>query len=302
MSIQTVIQRDWTIARSFWISGKRKPFLASYKLTTRCNLRCQPCPFWKLEQPDASFDKVRATLDRLAERGNQILIFEGGEPTLWQDDAKTVDDVIAYARERFLCVGMTTNGLRGLEFDTDVLWVSIDGLAEMHNRLRGAPIFERVLGNVRASRHPRLFAHVTINADNACEVPALMQFLAGEVRGMTAQFYYPYSGEDPLTLSPALRSEVIDQLLRLKAAGVPILNSRAGLKALQAGGWPCQSWLFDNAEQDGSIRQGCYVRGRGPVDCQACGFTPYIEMSLAQRFSLDAILTGARVFFSKVEK
>jgi len=85
---------------------------------------------------------------------------------------------------------MTTNGTQSLDVATDVLWVSVDGLRETHNSLRGAPVFDRIMANVRASRHPRLYAHVTINSVNADEVPALIEFLNGIFRGITIQFYY----------------------------------------------------------------------------------------------------------------
>lgn len=141
------------------LSSRQKPFLASYKLTYLCNLRCQQCAFVDLPCENPSFDQVCATLDQLRERGNRVVILEGGEPLLWRDGQRRFADVAAAARERFAVVGATTNGTLPLDSPTDVLWVSVDGLHQTHNRLRGSPVFDLVVDHIRRSRHPRLFAH-----------------------------------------------------------------------------------------------------------------------------------------------
>ena len=122
------------------------------------------------------------------------------EPLLWRDGAYGFDDVARYARRRFDFVGVTTNGSLPLDVDTDAAWVSLDGLPPTHNRLRGAEIFERVVENIRASRHPRLYAHITANAQNHVEIPALVRFIRPLVKGITVQFYYPYGSENNLFL------------------------------------------------------------------------------------------------------
>ena len=49
------------------------------------------------------------------------------------------------AKRRFFSVGITTNGTLPLDVGSDVLWVSLDGLRKTHDRLRGAPVFERII-------------------------------------------------------------------------------------------------------------------------------------------------------------
>ena len=171
------------------LTTRRRPLLASYKLTYRCNLRCLQCPFVDYAGEDAPFDQVCRTLDELARRGVRLIIFEGGEPLLWRDGSHGFNDVARYTRERFDFVGVTTNGSLPLDLDTDAAWVSLDGLPPTHNRLRGAEIFERVVEHIRASRHPRLFAHITANAQNHAEIPELVRFIRPLVKGITVQFY-----------------------------------------------------------------------------------------------------------------
>lgn len=279
-----------------YLLTRRKPFLASYKLTYRCNLRCQQCPFYTLESPDPTFEQACSLLDKLYSRGSRMVVFEGGEPMLWHDRNYRVKDLVTYARQRFFSVGMTTNGTLPLNVPTDVLWVSIDGLRETHNTLRGAPIFDQVIANARASRHQRLFAHVTVNAINADEIPALLPFLNDIFRGITLQFYYPYNHQDTLFLDFERRERLLDQVVQLKYGGIRVLNSDAALQALKHNNWTCRDKLIDNANPDGTLSQGCYLKGRADIDCARCGFSPHTEISLACQGNLQAVYAGMRIF------
>ncbi len=277
--------------------SRRRPLLASFKLTYSCNLRCQQCPFIELEAPEPTFEQAAAILDRLYERGSRLVIFEGGEPLLWRDGERRAHDLVEYAKRKFFSVGMTTNGTLPLDPPTDVLWVSIDGFADTHDRLRGGRVFERIMTNVRSSTHPRLYAHVTVNAANANEIPALLRYLDPLFRGITIQFYYPYNRRDELFLDFERRAALLDELIALKRQGVKILNSIPALQALKTNDWTCRDWLIDNADPDGRLNHGCYLKGRADIDCARCGFSPHTEISLAFGGSLPAILAGLSVFF-----
>lgn len=292
----------WRVPQAFYIFRNHilqqgKPLLASYKLTYRCNLRCRQCPFYPMQNDEVTYEQACRIIDQLYERGNRLLMFEGGEPMLWREGDYRVHDLVNYARKRFFSVGMTTNGTQPLDVATDVLWVSVDGLRETHNALRGAPVFDRIIANVRASRHPRLYAHVTVNSVNADEVPELLEFLNGIFRGITVQFYYPYNHKDDLFLDFERREKLLDVIIAQKRSGVRILNSTATLKALKRNTWVCRDDLVDNANPDGSMQQGCYLKGRADIDCSKCGFSPHTEISLACRGNPRAILAGMRIFF-----
>lgn len=282
----------WT----YIISRQRKPFLTSFKLTHRCNLCCQQCPFYKMPGGDLPFEQVKSLLHQLHSRGNRLVVFEGGEPLLWRDGDHDIDHILKIARRLFFSVGVTTNGTLPLNVNCDALWVSIDGFAETHNRLRGANIFNTVIENIRHSKHLRLFAHITANAENAEEIPDLITFLRPLVKGITLQFYYPYNHKDSLFLDFDRRSKLIAQVIDLKKQGYPILNSIPALNALRRNTWRCYDWLLDNANPDGSLVQGCYLKGRTDIDCLRCGFSPNTEISLAYRGNFQAIQAGIKIF------
>jgi len=287
------------ILTTYLIKRQRRPFLASFKVTYACNLTCRQCPFFKMTSADQDWEQAVQVLDRLRERGNKLVVFEGGEPMLWKSEGRTIHDLVTEARRRFMSVGMTTNGTLPLDAPTDILWVSLDGLRETHNRLRGGEIFDRVIENIRHSSHPKLFAHITINSINANEIPALIEFITPLVRGVTVQFYYPYNRRDDLFLDFDRRADLLEKIIAMKKTGFPILNSIPAMRAMRDNRWKCVDWLVDSANPDGSISQGCYLRGRDDIDCARCGFSPHTEISLAWQGCLPAIQAGNRIFFEK---
>ncbi len=282
------------------VLGRSKPLLASFKLTYRCNLTCPACPFHLRPDHEAhiSWDKALNALEQLDRMGCRIVIFEGGEPLIWRDGAHGFDDLCALARRRFLRVGATTNGTRPLSAATDVLWVSLDGIKASHDRLR-CGTYDEVMANLRASVHPRLYVHYTLNRENWRDFPLALAQLRDipQVKGVTVQFFYPYAqGEADLALERHERAEAIAAAIRLKKAGYPILNSEGRLEAMLDNTWRCHEWLLANVEPDGRVSTGCYVRGRGEVNCAACGFTPVAEASGAYDLKPGALLAGWRIF------
>ena len=285
------------------ILGRDLPLLASFKLTYQCNLRCAPCPYHRRDdaaRASIGWGAATAALDALHRAGCRIVVFEGGEPLLWRDGARSFADLARCARERFLCTAATTNGTLPLDVPVDVLWVSLDGTRETHNRLRSGS-FDRVWENLRKPPRGKLLVHHTMNRKNWRDLEGLLDALKQRpaVRGMTLQLFYPYGqGEDDLALSPSERREAIGLAIRLKERGYPIVNSRRTLERMIANGWTCRDRLLVNVDPDGSITQGCYVRSRGEVRCSDCGFTPVAELSGAFDLAPGSILAGWKAFVS----
>ena len=276
--------------------GRKRPILAGVKITHQCNLKCIHCPFHLRDNVSLSFDQAVSSLRTLHEWGVRLAIIEGGEPFMWRDGEHTLADVVAEAKDLFYCVGVTTNGTLPLDVDADVVWVSIDGLKETHDRIRGMS-FDRIMQNIAASSHPKIYAHLTINTLNASEVPDLIELLASKVKAITIQFHYPYEElADDLFLPFDRRREVLDQVIALKKQGLPLANSYACLEAMKDNRWTCRPWMIASVDPDGSMRHGCYVKDRGEISCAKCGFSAHTEISLAYAWSPGAILVGEKIF------
>lgn len=283
------------------IRGRKIPLLASFKITYRCNLACRACPFHlraEDENSRMSWNTAIAAMESLHRMGTRFIVFEGGEPLLWRDGPYRLHDLVLYARKHFLRVAVTTNGTLPLDVPADILWVSLDGMKEAHNKLR-SDSFERVCANLQAAKHPRVFIHCTLNRLNWRDVEPLAVFVQNipTVKGMTFQFFYPYNqGEDDLALNAEERRSVIAKLIELKKRGFPVLNSSGRLAAMIDNRWRCHDDILINVDPDGAITKGCYVKSRGEINCDACGFTPVAEASGALDLIPGSILAGWRLF------
>jgi MoaA/NifB/PqqE/SkfB family radical SAM enzyme len=288
------------------VLGLRIPLLASFKLTYRCNLFCRACPFHpRAQESDShiSWDSAIRVLQELKQRGCRLVVFEGGEPLMWRDGSKGLNDLVLYARQHFLRVAVTTNGTLSLDVPSDVLWVSLDGLKQTHDRLR-SDSFDTVWANLRNAVHPNVLVHFTMNKENWRDLDQLLEMLkqVPAVRGMTVQLFYPYGqGEDPMALSSSERRAALEKVIELKRRGYPIFNSQSRLRAMIDNKWVCHDDVLINVDPNGEITTGCYAKGRGEVRCRECGFTPVAEASGALDFLPGSILTGWQTYI-KIDK
>ena len=167
-----------------------------WRVTTRCNLACGFCAYDRrlpLSRRDASEATARALGQALAaERGRTgrdiHVSFLGGEPWLWPHFPAVARDF----KERGLSLGVTTNGttlskpaaLELLLECFDELTVSLDGLAQTHDRLRGWPgghdIVLKALAKLLAQRaaKPRVRVNTVLMRDNIAELAELCRALA----------------------------------------------------------------------------------------------------------------------------
>jgi len=284
------------------ILRQKIPLLASFKLTYHCNLSCSACPFHGRATENNShitWDGAVNALDALKKLGTRIVVFEGGEPFLWHDGNHDLHDLVNYAKKRFLRVAVTTNGTFPLDVPADVVWVSIDGLNETHDRLRSGS-FERVWSNLKSADHPRVLVHFTLNRLNWHELNQLVEQLKQipAVKGFSVQLFYPYDqGESSLALSPYERKSALESVIQLKKS-YPIINSERCLKNMIGNNWHCHDDVLINVDPDGKLTQGCYVKSRGKVKCRDCGFTPVAEASGALNLQPGSILAGWRAYLA----
>ncbi|HDP69793.1 MAG TPA: DUF3463 domain-containing protein [Actinobacteria bacterium] len=277
------------------ISNSNKPLLAGVKLTHRCTLKCRQCPFWQRPGDDIKFADLKEIMKNLYRQGVRIWLMEGGEPLLWRDGKLNINNVVTEAKKYFYCVGVTTNGTLPIDVKTDVVWVSVDGLRDTHNYLRNNS-FDKVIENIKNSKHPHIFANIAINCLNHQEVPELIKFLAGFVKGVTIQFFFPYPESENLAISWDDREKVLEELIKLKREGWPVVDSFAALEALKKNTWKCEPWMVASVERDGTVTQGCYLKDRTPYKnpCEICGLAAHTELSLSYQLNFEAINVGRK--------
>ncbi len=310
------------------LGGEKAPVIAGHKLLYRCNLECKMCPFWRREDEEllGLADEIRI-MEALASAGVSFLGFEGGEPLLRRD----VGEILREAHARFH-TSLVTNGwllehrLSEIAEHLDLLFVSVDGIGETHDRLRGIPrSFDRAVRGMRASRHeiPTVISH-TVTRENLDESEKVVELAEDLEVGLTVQVAYDYRTADPLSPAGEHLRPVIERLRDLRRSGAPILESVGYFDAILSswyGGspWRCKPWLTINIDPAGRIVLPCYVlqeyHGSLPVwevdirslwnqfswapyeSCNKCALACYLEPSLFRWTELaslrDRVVDGA---------
>jgi MoaA/NifB/PqqE/SkfB family radical SAM enzyme len=276
----------------FAVLRQTRPLIYGLALTDRCNLSCKGCRVSNSGRPDMSWNQVIEALERALARGCRDLYLSGGEPTLWRDGSRTMEEIVVESRRLgFFHVHVYTNGLQGLETSADLVWVSMDGLPGTFEQRRG-PRFAEVERAVRAEDHPRVAIIYTIDRFTAPGIDPFLRWVrdsALPVMGVMFYFHTPYYGRDERFLTAEERAPLIDELLRHIRAGLPVLNSRAGLKALRSGHWARRLPVAYVADVDGEWV--CCRASTAPGDvCRDCGYAACTELTEVQRLRPSAVL------------
>jgi MoaA/NifB/PqqE/SkfB family radical SAM enzyme len=280
------------------VGNERIPLNSSLILTDECNLQCKHCVVARLGYARRDFQNIQSDILTLYEQGSRMLVITGGEPFLWHDQDRTLEDVVRCAKEiGFFRVVICTNGMFPLVSSADYLWVSLDGTSEAHNELRGDH-HAKVCQNIRASAHNRIYVNFTISRINArdFEQAAWRILQMKKIKGILFHLYTPYVGADPaLALDAHLKRDVLWRLSRLKRRHpIKIFNTFAGLKALRTDQWQRPVWGSVTMNQ-GELSTCCCRKGIYDVGvCQNCGCTPAVETWVLQQAKWTAFLENLR--------
>ena len=161
-----------------------------WNLVRRCNLACQHCYSISADVDFAgelTTAEIGTTMDDLKRFGVPVLILSGGEPLLHRD----IFPIAHRAKALGFYVGLSTNGTLIDERNVDAIaavgfdyvGVSLDGMAETHDRFRRkAGAFAASLAGVRLARDAGLKVGLrfTLTRDNAHDLPALLALMEAE--------------------------------------------------------------------------------------------------------------------------
>lgn len=162
--------------------NRPRPVFMSHLVTEACNARCPFC-FWKYPRAnELNFQEVKDLYQQANRVGIVVNGIWGGEPLLRED----IGAIISTSGDLFPMTVLYTNGwfleerLEDLA-PLDVIFVSIDAVGEIHDRIRGLPgLFNRItsaLQKVR-SRYPtiRIMGCCTLSTLNWNQVMPVSRF------------------------------------------------------------------------------------------------------------------------------
>ena len=277
----------------FVVLQRPEPLIYGVAVTDRCNLACRGCHVSNTGRPDMTWDQLVTAMQDAWSRGFRDLYFSGGEPMLWRDADHTLKDAVAEAKRiGFFHVHVYTNGLFGLETSADLVWVSMDGLPGTFDMRRGNH-FHQVEHAIRAGSHPKVAVIYVIDRNTAEGVEPFLQWVDETkfpIIGVMFYFHTPYYGRDELFLTAEERAPIISRLLDCIRAGLPILNSRAGLLALKSGNWPRRFRVASVRDVDG---ESVCCRASDEI-CEDCGYAACTELTEFQRLRPSALLGMTR--------
>lgn len=199
-----------------------KPLFASYNITSRCNMRCSFCTWWKMDAPELPTKQALLVIDKVCSEGISFFDFSGGEPLLRKD----LPILAKQARSHGCLVSMNTNGTLLSSWSPskiadvfDVIVVSLDGPAPIHDEIRGVPgTYKKAIRAVKELKAcgVRVGVNSVITPLNIAVLPRFIEEIRGFVDFAQVQPVHPYPPPPQNQPSEESISNLLNYMLELK--------------------------------------------------------------------------------------
>jgi MoaA/NifB/PqqE/SkfB family radical SAM enzyme len=161
--------------------GKRYPLFVSWTLLNRCNFTCGHCALWRTPTHESDTKAALELIDRLAKLGTKFISFLGGEPLMRRD----LGIILESCHRHGIQTKITTNGSMlpalapQVEY-ADIIRISLDGLADIHDAIRGNGSFERAIQAAKwaMTQNKRVVLNCVITKDLVTRIDELENLLA----------------------------------------------------------------------------------------------------------------------------
>lgn len=250
------------------VTNRRIPIFLSLYITNRCNIRCKYCfvvdeSFSKeFLREQMSREEVFALVDEFYAMGTRMIWILGGEPLVHQHIGEIIDYIVA----KGIYLQVVTNGLmiqRRLQEIGNVhgLCVSLDGLGEANDVIRGEGVFEGAVTGIRtavAAGIPTRI-HAVLTRNNLHQMRSLAE-LCRELKVEMTLSPPNFLGETDAPYLRVSREEYQGfwrDYLAMYKEGLPIGNSSLAIKK-------CAEWPVDYHRY---IRRGERFPDYKPVFC-----------------------------------
>ncbi|MHA1558300.1 MAG: radical SAM protein [Alphaproteobacteria bacterium] len=288
------------LLHAFWylfkikILRKEIPFIGGIIISEKCNLKCKHCSVANKEIC-LTFKDIENGLKIIYDKGVRSVFISGGEPFLWEDGKYKLEDVTKLAYEiGFYLISIYTNGTFPLRTSCDAIFVSMDGLKETTNKLRGnkTNIYDRIIKNIKESKHPNIIINYTINSKSQADIENFCEEIKknNQIKGIFFYFHTPYYGFDELFLNLDEKRKIIRRIISLKRSGNKIFNSYAALKGVYKDNWSRPSsacCVYANNK----LYKCCRAIGNDDA-CKNCGYLGYPEIIYILKLRPSSIISA----------
>jgi len=198
----TKVLAEIPIIRASYATGRMLalPINITVSVSYRCNSRCKTCNVWLLPNDDLTveeWDKVFKSLGRAP----YWFTFSGGEPTLRKDLPEMVASAYQHCRPGI--INIPTNGiqhkiiperiesiLQAAPESEVIINLSLDGVAEKHDELRGVKnnwshamaTYAALKELKKQYKHLTLGVHTVISSFNVDAFPELCEYVQRELK------------------------------------------------------------------------------------------------------------------------
>ncbi len=157
-----------------------------FHLTDACNLSCRHCLFAASPAKTRSLDPelLQSTVKQAMALGCRLFSFTGGEPFLYPDFLPFLRTLL---QNKEVHAAVLTNGMLLQQFLEELgdldrlhLQVSVDGLEENHDSLRGRGSYKKLMHNLAAMKEAGIpvTISVAVSAGNVEDLPQLVDVAA----------------------------------------------------------------------------------------------------------------------------
>jgi MoaA/NifB/PqqE/SkfB family radical SAM enzyme len=294
----------------------RRPSL-SIEITKECPLRCPGCYAFdaahlggetQLRQlsdfkGDDLVSKILALIDRYRPLHVSLV---GGDPLVRY---RELDLLLPQLEARGVHTQVVTSAFRIIpaewsKFSRLNVVVSIDGLQPEHDERRKPATYERILRNIASAR---VTIHCTITSNFASRPGYLEEFLRfwsdrPQIVKIWFSLFTPQRGAtDPEILTPAQRTAVMHELLRLRPI-YPVLDMHESLiREIAAPPASPEACIFARTTHTISADLETRVtpcQFGGDPDCQQCGCIASMGLAAVGHFPVVGSLTAGQIFMA----
>lgn len=283
------------------ILRRREPILGTIILTDYCNLECKHCAVNNINKIIYPYKDIREEMESMYKDGIRILFFCGGETVLWNSEGKNIRDLLKEAKEiGFSIVNIVTNGTIDLDLpEADLIFLSIDGLREKHNLIRG-DTFDKIMENVSKAEHSNICVYMAINNQNYMDIEGLCKVVRDtpNLHSISFNLHTPYEGTENLNLSKEEKIEVINKIKTMIDEKYPIFNLKSALDYHIENKWkrPCRQCIVSEGGKRYPCGRCIEIEGL----CDNCGYLFVNEFTQIANGNVKVILDMFKTYFKYI--
>lgn len=194
------------------------------RILEACNADCFMCDFAKSKDRFRfGVDQLLDMMPRLREEGIEYVRFTGGEPLLHKDIIKLIQALTDNGLKSSIITNGTILKSKAKELSEAGLGqiiVSIDGLEQTHDTLRGTPgLYRRCIEGLEAARNEGILLRVNsvVGPDNFYDMPELQDILTEigvvqwEMSSLKLETRLDYSDADRTLIESQIIPEMFDE-------------------------------------------------------------------------------------------